>query len=208
MSFDENGLLLHTSQEIEPRDMYDSFKSHNHIEVIERYIINTQIFAKRFKEVAGRSLIIPKRIGADEISPQVFQQRADALLNKHRTIEDSLLMREAKNEIMFADIDLNSLTDFLDLCIQGKARIVHQKMTIPSRLGMSLFMSAFEDLMSMKTRAFLVKDIDPTILQRLLGTRSLATELSEQELNEYYLNKAPIPENAKGLLQLMSRRLV
>mgnify|MGYP005674465601 CR=1 FL=1 len=132
------------------------------------------------------------------------RQRADALLNKHRTIEDSLLMREAKNEIMFADIDLNSLTDFLDLCIQGKARIVHQKMTIPSRLGMSLFMSAFEDLMSMKTRAFLVKDIDPTILQRLLGTRSLATELSEQELNEYYLNKAPIPENAKGLLQLMS----
>ena len=29
MSFDENGLLLRTSQEIEPRDMYDSFKSHN-----------------------------------------------------------------------------------------------------------------------------------------------------------------------------------
>ena len=184
--------------------MYDSFKNQNHIEVIERYIINTQIFAKRFKEVAGRSLIIPKRIGADEISPQVFQQRADALLNKHRTIEDSLLMREAKNEIMFADIDLNSLNDFLELCVQGEARIVHQKMTIPSRLGMSLFMSAFEDLMSMKTRAYLVKDIDPTILQRLLGTRSLATELSEQELDDYYLNKAPIPTDSKGLLNLMS----
>ena len=56
----------------------------------------------------------------------------------------------------------------------------------------------------MKTRAFLVKDIDPTILQRLLGTRSLATELSEKELNEYYLNKAPIPNDANGLLKLMS----
>ena len=113
-------------------------------------------------------------------------------------------MREAKNEIMFGDIDLNSLNDFLELCIQGEARIVHQKMTIPSRLGMSLFMSAFEDLMSMKTRAFLVKDIDPTILQRLLGTRSLATELSEQELNDYYLNKAPIPNDSSKLLNLMS----
>ena len=30
MSFDENGLLLRTSQEIEPRDMYDSFKNKNH----------------------------------------------------------------------------------------------------------------------------------------------------------------------------------
>ena len=56
----------------------------------------------------------------------------------------------------------------------------------------------------MKTRAFLVKDIDPEILQRLLGTRSLATELSDKELQNYYLNKAPIPENPQQLLQLMS----
>ena len=204
MSFDENGLLLRTSKEIDPREMYDLFKTNDHIEIIERYIISTQIFSKRFKEVAGRSLIIPKRIGAEEISPQQFQQKADALLNKHRTIDDSLLMREAKNEIMFADIDIKSLNDFLNSCVEGDARIVHQKMTIPSRLGMSLFMSAFEDLMSMKTRAFLVKDIDPTVLQRLLGTRSLATELSSEELNQYYLNKAPIPTDSSGLLRLMS----
>ena len=170
MSFDENGLLLRTSKEIDPREMYDLFKTNDHIEIIERYIIITQIFSKRFKEVSGRSLIIPKRIGAEEISPQQFQQKADALLNKHRTIDDSLLMREAKNEIMFADIDIKSLNDFLNSCVEGDARIVHQKMTIPSRLGMSLFMSAFEDLMSMKTRAFLVKDIDPTVLQNSWNT--------------------------------------
>ena len=92
---------------------------------------------------------------------------------------------------MFADIDLNSLNDFLNYVFKAKQELF-TKNDIPSRLGMSLFMSAFEDLMSMKTRAFLVKDIDPTILQRLLGTRSLATELSEKELNEYYLNKAHI----------------
>ena len=38
----------------------------------------------------------------------------------------------------------------------------------------------------MKTRAFLVKDIDPEILKRLLGNRSLATELSKEQLGEYY----------------------
>ena len=171
LSFDENGLLIRTSEEVDPGQMYQAFRDNNHTEVIERYIVNTQIFAKRFREVSGRSMIIPKRIGADEISPQQFQQRADALLNKHRTIDDSLLMREAKNEILFADIDMKSLQQFLNLCVKGDARIVHNKVTVPSRLGMSLFMSAFEDLMAMKTRAFLVKDIDPAVLQRLLGTR-------------------------------------
>lgn len=204
MSFDENGLLLRTSEEVDPGTMYQAFQQGNHIEVIERYIVNTQIFAKRFREVSGRSLIIPKRIGAEEISPQQFQQRAEALLNKHRTTEDSLLMREAKNEIMFADIDMIGLENFLSACVEGEARIVHTKVVVPSRLGMSLFMSAFEDLMSMKTRAFLVKDIDPAILQRLLGTRSLATELSDEQLTNYYLDKAPIPQDANGLFRLMS----
>ena len=94
LSFDENGLLIKTSQEVDPGKMYESFQSNDHMEVIERYIVNTQIFAKRFREIAGRSLIIPKRIGAEEVSPQQFQQRADALLQRHRSIEDSLLIRE------------------------------------------------------------------------------------------------------------------
>ena len=204
MSFDENGLLVKTSADIDPNSMYHSFTSNNHIEVIERYVLNSQIFNKRFREVAGRSLIVPKRIGADELSPQQFQQRTDALLTKHRTIEDSLLIKEARNEIMFADIDMKSLTEFLNACDEGTARIVHTRVTIPSRLGMSLYMSAFEDLLAMKTRAFLVKDIDPEILQRLLGTRSLATQLNQDELTEFFVEKTPVPTDAKGLLHLMN----
>ena len=204
LSYDENGLLLKTSREVDPGVMYEAFRSNNHIEVIERYITNTQIFTKRFREVAGRSMIIPRRIGSEEVSPQQFQQKAEALLKKHRTMDDSLLMREAKNEIMFGDIDLKSLTEFLELCVTGDARIVHNKVTVPSRLGMSLYMSAFEDLMAMKTRAFLVKDIDPEILRRLLGTRSLATELTSEQLSRYYLDKAPVPTNATELFNLMS----
>ena len=68
MSFDENGLLIRTSEEVDPGQMYQAFRNNNHLEVIERYVVNTQIFAKRFREVAGRSMIIPKRIGAEAVS--------------------------------------------------------------------------------------------------------------------------------------------
>ena len=205
LSFDENGLLIKTSQEVDPGKMYESFQSNDHLEVIERYIINTQIFAKRFREVAGRSLIIPKRIGAEEVSPQQFQQRADALLQRHRSMENSLLIKEAKAEIMFGDIDITSLNEFLQASKDSEARIVHTKVPIPSRLGMSLYMSTFEDLLSMKTRAFLVKDIDPEILRRLLGSRSLATELTDEQLKDHYTGKVPNPTNSDQLLHLMSK---
>ena len=71
-----------------------------------------------------RSLyIIPKRIGAEEVSPQQFQQRADALLQRHRSIEDSLLIKEAKAEIMFGDIDIISLNQFLEASKESKQEL-------------------------------------------------------------------------------------
>ena len=66
-------------------------------------------------------------------------------------------------------------------------------------------MSSFEDLLSMKTRAFLVKDIDPEILRRLLGNRSLATELTDDQLQEYYSDKVPKPTSSNELLDLMKK---
>ena len=106
---------------------------------------------------------------------------------------------------MFGDIDIKSLTDFLEASKESEARIVHTKVPVPSRLGMSLYMSTFEDLLSMKTRAFLVKDIDPEILRRLLGNRSLATELTDEQLKDYYDGKVPNPTNSDQLLRLMNR---
>ncbi len=203
LSFDENGILFKTSNEVDPGDMYELFQTQSHMETIERYVITTQLFAKRFREVAGRSMIIPRRIGADEVSPQQFQQKAESLLTKHRTMEDSLLIREAKNEIFWQDIDIKGLEEFLDRSKDEDVRLVHTKVSLPSKIGMSLFMSSFEDLLSMRTRAYLINDMDPKILMRLLGRRALATELTKEQLDSYYLDKVPVPNDPTSLLHLM-----
>ena len=106
---------------------------------------------------------------------------------------------------MFGDIDIKSLNQFLEASKESEARIVHSKVPVPSRLGMSLYMSTFEDLLSMKTRAFLVKRHRPEILKRLLGNRSLATELSDEQLNDYYSNKVQNQQTPSELLNLMSK---
>jgi len=203
MSFDENGFLIKLSGHVNPASFPAIFEANDQRNVIERYLMDTQLFAKRFREIAGRSLIIPRRIGAEEVSPQQFQQKAEALFKAHRTTSDSLLIRETCNEIFHSDLDLKGLEQFVTDVISGDSRILHSKVKLPSPLGMNLYMSAFEDLLSMRTRAYLIKDIDPEILRRLLGQRALATDLDESQVNGYYADKVAIPKDAESLLQLM-----
>ncbi len=203
ISFDENGFLIKLSDDVDPGAFPSVFRNNNHRTVIEGYLIETQLFAKRFREVAGRSLIIPRRIGADEVSPQQFQQKSDALFKSHRASSNSLLIKEVFNEIFHHDLDLKGLDQFVTEVVEGSSRIVHTRVKVPSPIGMNLYMSAFEDLLSMRTRAYLIKDIDPEILRRLLGQRALATQLDDEQVSTYYGNKVSIPKDAESLLEVM-----
>ena len=62
MSFDENGLLLKTAQDVDPGAMYEAFSADNHMDVIERYIIGTQIFAKRFRKLPDAASSSPSEL--------------------------------------------------------------------------------------------------------------------------------------------------
>jgi ATP-dependent Lhr-like helicase len=202
LSFDENCLLIKLTNEIDFGGLHE-YPADNFHNVLEKYILNTELFSKRFREVAGRSMIIPRRIGSDEITPQQFQQKADALLAKHRGEDSSLLMREAMNEIFEQDIDSWALSGFLARLEAGSIQVSMIRNKLPSQLGMSLYKSAFEDLLSMGTRAYLIKDIDPEVLRRLLGRRALATELDEKQIKKFFNEKLPMPTNSEELLNLM-----
>jgi len=205
MSFDENAFLFKTGQEIDTAAIYPLFKKNQRDAVLQRYLLDSQLFAKRFREVAGRSLIVPRRIGAEEVSPKQFQQKAEKVFREHRQHADSLLVREAQNEIFHTDLDMEELERFVNRMEDEDVRIVHSRVTLPSALGMNLYMAAFEDLLSMRTRAYLVKDIDPEILRRLLGGRSRATDLDAESLQKYFHDKVGTPEDADGLLRLMEK---
>lgn len=203
VSFDENGFMIKLSHDLEVSSITDLFSSDTADEVLRKYLLETQLFAKRFREVSSRSMLNPRRIGADEISPKQFQQRAEQLLTQHKQAEDSVLIREAMREITHHDLELDELKDLMSGRGSESLSIVHRRVKIPSPLGLTLFMSAFEDLLSLRTRAYLIKDVDPEILRRLLGARSLATELDSDALDTYYQSKVEVPSDAEGLLRLM-----
>ena len=203
LSFDENGFMAKLSHEVEISSIPEVFRGSGSEEILNKYLIDSQLFAKRFREVSSRSMLNPRRIGAEEVSPKQFQLKAEQIMNRHRTMDDSVIVREAMSEILTTDLEMEQLRLFMQRMGSEDVRIVHRRVKIPSPLGLTLFMSSFEDLLSLRTRAYLIKDVDPEILRRLLGARSLATDLDREKLSEYYQSKVSVPTNANELLRLM-----
>ena len=203
LSFDENGFMAKLSHEVEISAIPNVFRGRSSGEALQQYLLESQLFAKRFREVASRSMLNPRRIGSEEVGPKQYQQKAEQIMHRHRKMEDSVVVREAMNEILNTDLDMEQLRDFINRMDSEDVRIVHRRVKMPSPLGMTLFMSSFEDLLSLRTRAYLIKDVDPEILRRLLGARSLATDLDEARLWDYYQSKVMVPTNANELLRLM-----
>jgi len=203
LSFDENGFMAKLSHEVEISLIPEVFRGKRSGEILNKYLIDSQLFAKRFREVSSRSMLNPRRIGAEEVSPKQFQVKAEQIMNRHRKMDESVIVREAMNEILTTDLGMDQLRHFMERMDSEDVRIVHRRVKIPSPLGLTLFMSSFEDLLSLRTRAYLIKDVDPEILRRLLGARSLATELDKEKLGDYYQSKVSVPTNATELLRLM-----
>ena len=89
VSFDENGFMIKLSHDLEVSAIPELFSSDTADEILRKYLLDTQLFAKRFREVSSRSMLNPRRIGADEISPKQFQQRAEQILTDHKQASDS-----------------------------------------------------------------------------------------------------------------------
>ena len=205
LSFDENGFLIKLTKEVNLSKVSELVSDGKSRAILRKFLIDSQLFQKRFRAVSSRSMIIPRRIGAEEVSAQQFQQKSEALLRKHRQMEsgESLLIRETENEIYHSDLDIIGLNDFISKMSTGEVHMVHSRVKLPSPLGMNLYISSFEDLLTMRARAFLVKDIDPEILRRLLGRRSLQTDLDPERIDRYYFDKVGTPDSPEGLRRLM-----
>ena len=111
ISFDENGFMIKLSHEVEISRIPKVFRSGDSIETLKRYLLDSQLFAKRFREVSSRSMLNPRRIGGDEVSPKQFQQKAERIMQKHRKLEDSVIVREVVSEILHTDLDMRQLDD-------------------------------------------------------------------------------------------------
>jgi len=132
------------------------------------------LFGARFREAAGRALLLPRR-RPDRRSPLWQQrQRAAQLLSVAAQYPDFPILLEATRECLQDDFDTAALAELMRGVAAGRVRVVEVTTRSPSPFAQSLLMGytaqfLYDGDAPLAERRAAALTLDPTLLAELLG---------------------------------------
>ncbi|WP_435005984.1 DEAD/DEAH box helicase [Tundrisphaera lichenicola] len=170
----DDGLLIRLPRtENPPLDLFLGLTSTLADELIRAELGDSALFGLRFRQNAGRALLMPRPDPSKRTPLWLQRLRAKDLLQVVRKMPDFPIVVETYRECLVDDLDLPSLRIFLDEIASGKIRVVTREGEIPSPFA--------NDLIFKFTQSFLYQwdepqrapasggdPIDPGLLDSLL----------------------------------------
>jgi ATP-dependent Lhr-like helicase len=155
--------------------------------LIEDHLADTALFAARFREAAGRALLLPRRRPGARTPLWLQRRRASDLLGVARQYGSFPIILEVYREVLADDFDLSSLEQTLTDIRARKTRVVEVETNGPSPFASSLlfaFVAAFlyESDTPIAERRATALTLDRELLRSLLGEGELAALISPEVL--------------------------
>lgn len=156
-------------------------------QLVEEHLADTALFAARFREAAGRALLLPRRRPGSRTPLWLQRRRASDLLGVARQYGTFPIILEAYREVLADDFDLASLEQTLTDIRARKTRVVEVETRGPSPFASSLlfaFVAAFlyEADTPIAERRATALTVDRDLLRSLLGEGELAELISPDVL--------------------------
>ncbi len=156
-------------------------------QLVEEHLADTALFAARFREAAGRALLLPRRKPGSRTPLWLQRRRASDLLGVARQYGTFPIILETYREVLADDFDLASLEETLTEIRARKIRVVEVQTNGPSPFASSLlfaFVAAFmyEADTPIAERRATALTLDRDLLRSLLGEGELAELISPDVL--------------------------
>ncbi|MGC9009088.1 MAG: ATP-dependent helicase [Sulfolobales archaeon] len=163
----DNGFILSTPMKLVNgedvvKKLISSVNSRNLRDLLRRALRNTEIFRKRFRHVAERSIMILKNYRGKEISIDRRQINSDALLRVVEKINGFPVYEETMREIMEDYMDIENASLILGMIERGDIEIKYFKdpedVKAPSPMAHGIYATGISDVVLMEDRrAVLIK---------------------------------------------------
>jgi ATP-dependent helicase Lhr and Lhr-like helicase len=158
-------------------------------ELVLRQLGSTSLFAAKFREAAGRALLLPKRRAGMRAPLWQQRKRAADLLAVAAQFSTFPMLLEAYRECIRDVFDLPAAASILAAIQRGAIRVTHVTSTKPSPFAASLLFSyvanyIYEGDAPLAERRAQALSIDQSQLEELLGDNDLRELLDAAALDE------------------------
>ncbi len=181
--------------------------------LLEEHLADTTLFGARFREAAGRALMLPRRRPGNRTPLWQQRRKAADLLRVARQFSTFPIVLEAYREILSDDFDLTALEGVLTDIRARRIRLAEVDTVSPSPFASSLlfaFVAAFlyEADTPMAERRAAALSVDRDLLRSLLGEGELSELISSEtvaavELELQHLTAERKARSVDGLADLL-----
>ncbi|MGH3734753.1 MAG: DEAD/DEAH box helicase, partial [Micromonosporaceae bacterium] len=190
-----------------------AFDAEEIVEIVERAVGSSALFAARFRECAARALLLPRRDPRRRQPLWQQRQRAAQLLDVARDYPDFPVTLEAARECLQDVLDLPALADLMGGIASRSIRLLEVETAQPSPFARTLlfgYVGAFlygEDTPLAERRAAALA-LDPTLLSELLGKAELRELLDPEVVAEtarrlQWLTEDRTPRDSEDMAELL-----
>jgi ATP-dependent Lhr-like helicase len=184
----DDGIAFRFPDADDPPDSDDLLLDPEEVEgLILEHLADTALFAARFREAAGRSLLLPRRRPGERTPLWLQRRRSADLLGVARQFGTFPILLEVYREILKDDFDLPALQEVLIAIRSRKIRVASIDISSPSPFASSLlfaFVAAY------------LYEADAPLAERRAAALTLDRELLSELLGEGELRELIDPEVA------------
>ena len=170
MVIDDNGFILITPRRPVDLDrLMDQLVDCNPEEELKSAIRKTELMKRRFRHVAGRSLMILRNYAGESKTVGQQQMKGHFLISAIRNEygEDFPMIKETYREIMEDAMDINHAKDVIEGLEEGTISYEMQESKIPSPFSHNLLLQGSTDVIKMEDKKERLQKLHQKVLDRI-----------------------------------------
>ncbi|MGB7860244.1 MAG: crosslink repair DNA glycosylase YcaQ family protein, partial [Acidimicrobiia bacterium] len=200
----DDGIAFRFPDSEDPPDATDLILEPDEVEaLLLDHLSDTALFAARFREAAGRALLLPRRRPGERTPLWLQRRRSADLLGVAKQFGSFPILLEVYREILQDDFDLPSLQGVLSDIASRKIRVASVDTTSPSPFASSLLFSfvaayLYEADAPLAERRATALTLDRELLRELLGEGELRELIDPEVVAAVELELQRLTDNRRG----------
>jgi len=168
LGISDNGFFLASHSKMNIDKALKDVNPKNLREILEQAIEKTEVFKRRFRHCATRSLMILLSYKGRKKSVGKQQMKSGFLLGSVKRIGDNFpILKETRREVLEDLMDIENSSQVLGWIHDGKLKVEKISNDLPSPFAFNLIMQGYADLMRIEDKIEFLKRMHKQVLERI-----------------------------------------